>query len=128
MFIESVINKVKIEKSILLRELKANLENHTVEIEELRVARRDEIEERLQDVLQNIEIDVKYQPEAQYHFPYVVDHSADYERAIAMIEMSSDDIIELEEVQFRRLVMDEWEWTSEFKQMAATYSGKVDRK
>ena len=39
------------------------------------------------------------------------DHTADYDRALKMLSLSVDDVIELDDHQFRCLVDDEWEWT-----------------
>jgi len=44
------------------------------------------------------------------HMPCPEDHTQDYARAIAMLEMTEQDIIELDEGDFAKLVQDEWDW------------------
>ena len=41
-----------------------------------------------------------------------LDHSSDYERAIAMLEWEVEDKIVLEQYEFAQLVLDDWQWKS----------------
>ena len=45
----------------------------------------------------------------------------DYTRAIRMLELSVDTVIELEDDVFNQLVLDEWAWKRVFSAMSATY-------
>jgi hypothetical protein len=40
-----------------------------------------------------------------------VDHTADYDRVLAMLEMSVDDTITLNSQEFNQYVRDNWEWS-----------------
>ena len=44
-----------------------------------------------------------------------------YTRAIRMLELSVDDVIELEEHIFNQLVLDEWSWKMNFTASGALY-------
>jgi hypothetical protein len=44
-----------------------------------------------------------------------------YIRAIRMLKLSVDDVIELQEDEFNQLVLDEWAWKRVFSNMRATY-------
>lgn len=44
-----------------------------------------------------------------------------YTQAIAMLEMSVDDVIELEAMIFNQLVLDKWDWKSRFAESAMLY-------
>lgn len=44
-----------------------------------------------------------------------------YKRAIRMLELSIDDVIEVEEDVFNQLVLDEWHWTHNFITSNAMY-------
>jgi len=44
-----------------------------------------------------------------------------YNRAIRMLELSVDDVIELEEDIFNQLVLDEWTWKHQFVASGALY-------
>ena len=48
-------------------------------------------------------------------------YETDYDRAIRMLELSVEDVIELEETIFNQLVLDEWTWKNAFATSAALY-------
>jgi len=43
--------------------------------------------------------------------PEPVDHTKDYDRVVAMLEMSVDAIIELSSQEFEEYVLDNWNWS-----------------
>lgn len=50
-----------------------------------------------------------------------VSYAESYSRAIRMLELSVDDIIELDDAKFAQLVQDEWQWKHEFQVASALY-------
>lgn len=58
--------------------------------------------------------------------PEPEDHTADYDRIIRMLEMSVDDEIELDEGDFSRYVMDQWEWARSFASNTMMYVAAAD--
>ena len=50
-----------------------------------------------------------------------VSYEDSYTRAIRMLELSVDDVIELEEDIFNQLVLDEWTWKHQFAVSSALY-------
>lgn len=44
-----------------------------------------------------------------------------YNRAIRMLELSVDDVVELEDDVFNQLVLDEWQWKASFTASSASY-------
>jgi hypothetical protein len=50
-----------------------------------------------------------------------VSYEDSYNRAIRMMELSVDDIIELEDQIFNQLVLDEWSWKNQFTATSALY-------
>lgn len=50
-------------------------------------------------------------------------YEKEYGRAIRMLELSVDDVIEIEEHTFYQLVLDEWAWKQQFVAMSASYKG-----
>ena len=44
-----------------------------------------------------------------------------YTRAIRMLELSIDDVIELDDTTFNQLVLDEWNWKSNFQLSGSLY-------
>ena len=55
--------------------------------------------------------------------PVPEDHTKDYDRAIKMLEMSVDDVIEMDEDSFTQFVMDDWHWKRNFLVSNSAYSG-----
>jgi 5-methylcytosine-specific restriction endonuclease McrBC regulatory subunit McrC len=54
--------------------------------------------------------------------PVPQDHSRDYDRVIAMIEKTEDEVVELEEHEFAQYVLDDWAWQREFLATNSAYS------
>lgn len=50
-----------------------------------------------------------------------VSYADSYGRAIRMLELSVDDVIELEDDVFNQLVLDEWHWKTAFVASSALY-------
>ena len=48
-------------------------------------------------------------------------YEKEYGRAIRMLELSVEDVIEVEELIFNQLVLDEWSWKQAFAAMSASY-------
>jgi hypothetical protein len=56
------------------------------------------------------------------NLPYPEDHTVDYDRVIAMLDMSVADIIEIDETTFAAYVMDDWTWKRAFLTSNSAYS------
>lgn len=125
MFNQSLIDKVKISKNDLLEKLRDNKAAHIVEVSNLLEARRVQILEDFEIIIENIARKADYQPPEHMSYPKPEDHSADYDVAISMVEMEVDDTITLAQDQFKRVVMDQWEWRAELDLANATYGGKL---
>lgn len=59
--------------------------------------------------------------------PEPTDHTRDYDRVCAMIELTEDDIIELEEHEFGQYVLDDWSWKQQFLTANSSYSETAAR-
>ena len=66
---------------------------------------------------ENIELRFDYDKPPQ-------DHTADYDAALKMMEMSVDEVIEVAEHEFRQLVLDDWEWQKTWKIMNLKYTSR----
>lgn len=56
--------------------------------------------------------------------PEPKDHTKDYDAAIKMLELTTEEKIVLTEYQFRQLVMDEWDWKEAFVNTTSMYNKK----
>lgn len=102
------MSNVKIKKQKLLDTVKTNLEQHKSYVAEATQDRRDALLQYLTEELLLMTNSPDFQPDSLKHFPAPMDNSSEYEKAICMIEMTEDEIIELDERQFDKLVMDNW--------------------
>ncbi|MBO9492129.1 hypothetical protein J7384_17335 [Endozoicomonas sp. G2_1] len=118
---ENLINNVKINKDDLLCCLKSNLEKHIEDLNSALDARRKDFSEQVSVYANLIDSNATYQPPENIGLPIPTSHVADYERAIKMVELTVDPIIELSEAQFDKLVMDNWHWKNEFLRTTSVY-------
>ena len=122
---------VNIEKNKLLEKVKENLEKH---IKEYNEAVEDYIAVVQEICVENVKIakrNLKVSKEmncvnGDFNLPKMfpsipVSYENEYNRAIAMLEMSADEIIELESEVFNQLVLDEWEWKRNFEMTNTLY-------
>lgn len=78
-----------------------------------------ELERRLEDVRQGRQIDQRFS------LPEPEDHTDDYDRVLTMARMSIDEVIELDEEEFARYVMDQWSWKHNFTRTATMYTRRL---
>lgn len=116
-----LLDGVKIDRNELLKVLKENKEKHVIDVAEAMALRRDEIISYFTDSLERMNRDSTWNPKEKINFPMPADHSADYEKAIRMVTMTQETIIELDENQFDKLVMDNWDWKQELISTSAIY-------
>lgn len=115
------MESIKVKKEELLNVLRENRTKHRQIFEEAIEGYRKtviaEFERRLDDAKAGRKIDIRFT------LPQPVDQTKDYDRAIGMLEMTIDDVIHLEEIEYRQYVMDDWSWKQSFLTSNSTYSG-----
>lgn len=121
-----LLNDTKIKKEELLIAVRSNLEQHKKDVQEALELRRSEMLDYYKMKIHHIENDPSYQPKENENFPMPQDNSSDYEKAICMLEMTQDKIIELNEDQFDKLVMDNWHWKNVLKATSAMYGKSIN--
>lgn len=120
---------IKVKKTDLLVKLRENLKEHQAIFDEAVVGYKSRAVELLEDHIARI----KRGKLERVHvmLPVPENHKSDYERVIAMLEMSVDDTIEIPESEFQAYVMDDWAWKQQFLTASAEYSsmarGKLDQ-
>ena len=116
------MRKVNIEKQELLDIVRENKQKHVEDFKEsvtdykkaalliakdnLALVKTGKVEEIVK---------VKHMP------PKPVSFEHDYDRAIRMLELSIDNVIELEQDIFNQLVLDEWTWKTTFTSNSTLY-------
>lgn len=116
------MKKVNIVRTELLKVVRSNRETHVSEYAEASANYRDKVlealDERRADIRNGGKIDTYFQlPEPQ-------DHTEEYDRVIRMLEMSSDETIELDAHEFDMYVRDSWAWSHAAKLINASYTSR----
>lgn len=119
-----LMNGVRIKRDELLGVLKANLTKHKEDVSEANELRDAEVLEYFSSEVTKMTGDEHYAVKESFSFRKPVDSSKDYEKAIRMASMTQDDIIELSESQFDKLVMDNWQWKETLISTSSLY-GKL---
>ena len=114
------MNSIKVKKSELLDVLKKNRGNHRIIFLEASEGYRAAAIEELDKMLADAKAGRKIRRSLTLVEPQ--DQTRDYDRAIRMLEMSTDDVIELEEHDFAQYVLDDWSWKRQFLLSNSTYS------
>lgn len=115
------MENIKVKKEDLLKVLRDNRAKHRQIYEEAIEGYRKtvitEFERRLEDAKAGRKIDIRFS------LPQPQDQTKDYDRAIGMLEMTIEDVIQLQEHEYQQYVMDDWSWKQNFLTSNSTYSG-----
>jgi hypothetical protein len=116
------LHTIKVRKVELLEKLVANRATHRAMFLDAQTGFRkvviQELDRRLKDARANRTINIVFA------MPAPVDQTAEYDRAIKMLEMSVDDVLELDEDEFSHFVLDEWRWKQQVYATNSMYAGK----
>lgn len=109
---------VKLNKTELLGIVRANKEKH---IKEYKEALQDFKLAVIKVCNENMELAEAGKVELKAMPPKPYSYEDSYTRAIRMLELSIDDVIEIDEHTFNQLVLDEWQWKQAFSTSNSTY-------
>jgi hypothetical protein len=118
----NVMNSVKMNRLELLKIVKENATKHVADYDEavadykLAVVKLAKANLKLANTAELDQIrKIKSVPQAPANY------ADNYSRAIRMLELSVEEIIEVEEHIFNQLVLDEWGWKQQFVAQSALY-------
>ena len=111
---------VKINKTELLESVKKNLETHKSDYEESVDGYYVELLKKLKSKVKAVKAREKI--DMIIHLVKPENHSKEYERVIKMLEMTTEDEIELTVREFDNYVMDNWGWSDDFGTTKMMYS------
>lgn len=118
----NVMKTVKLNKAELLDIVRANKEKHIAEYAESVDDYKAAAVKLAKDNLKLANTGALDRIGAMNSMPSApVSYEDSYSRAIRMLELSVDDVIELEEQIFNQLVLDEWTWKRQFVASASLY-------
>lgn len=114
------MNSINVKKIDLLTTLRENREKHRTIFLEATEGYREAAIKELDAMLEDAKAGRKIRRSLTLVEPQ--DQTRDYDRAIRMLEMSQDDVIELEEHDFAQYVLDDWAWKRQFLLSNSAYS------
>lgn len=114
------MNVTRVKKTELMEKLLANRSEHRAIFEEALEGFRTQVIQEAERIIREAKAGKRFNHKISLVQP--IDQTREYDRAIKMIEMSVDEIIELDEHKFQCLVMDDWSWKSNFLASNAGYS------
>jgi pyruvate-formate lyase-activating enzyme len=120
------MNTVTVKRTDLIGRIKRNRDEHHMQFEKAQEGFRARVIEELDAMLaaarrgDQLRTSVKLVPPEN--------HTADYDRALDMLTMSTDEEIEIDTMTFAQLVRNEWAWFSRASHVNTMYAtgGKVD--
>lgn len=119
------MDKIKYSKKVLLKTLEENKQNHIHNYEVAWAVFAKEYREKLQEMVDKTKsIPVGCAPIMRVNLAIPQSNEDDYDRAIRMIELSSQDEFDLDEQEVRRYLMDDWSWSAAFASNTLSYSNK----
>lgn len=115
-----MLNQVKVERDRLLSTLQENrakhVEEYTTAVEQYRVEAEKALRKRALEVRDGKTL------KTAIDLPEPRSFEEEYDRAIAMVEWSTEPQIELDEQDFRAFVLDEWNWRGHFAATTSLYN------
>lgn len=119
------MRKIRIEVSRLKAVLEENREKHRGIFEQAMVGYREGAIKELDRMIKDAREGRKIKRALSLVQP--VDQTADYDRALRMLELTADEVVELEEHEFDCYVMDRWHWRNQFLSSNSAYVAGLDR-
>ncbi len=124
------MKRVKVKKQELLAKVMANREIHVKEYKEACLGYREQAIKRIDEVMDRLKRQVSALKEGEaialaavrFDLPVPESHKDDYDQVIAMLNMSVDDEIELDDEGFSQYVMDHWKWRQGWEVTKMSYA------
>lgn len=114
------MRSVKIAKAELLAVIEKNRDAHRKIFLEAQVTYREQAIKELDAMLEEAKNGKRIRREVTLEEP--IDQTREYDSAILMLKMSTDDIIELTHMEFQQFVEDRWTWKQAFLHSNRKYS------
>lgn len=113
------MNSVTVNRKVLLEKLKTNRAAHRDLFLKAQVGYREQVIKELDRMLADARTGGVIQRVVSLPEPH--DHTDDYDNAIAMLEMSVDEQLEITAHEFNMYVMDKWGWKAASDTVSAMY-------
>lgn len=112
--------KVTVESAWLLETVTKNMQEHTAIYEKAFARYRDALLDFTEKELEKFRTN-KSNTVSWFNGPRPTDHTADYDVVIQMLQEGTDNTLTLTASDFRRFVLDRWDWTDAFVSTSNAY-------
>ena len=119
------LDTIRVKRETALTKIKENADIHWADYKEALAGYKLKLKEHFEQcgLVLNMSMDkaedvphFKQMPRAPQH------HSEEYKKFIQMLEWSEDEYIYLEQDEFQKLIMDEWDWSAAWNHTKVLYS------
>lgn len=114
------MDTTKVKRDVLLGIVTTNRDAHRDLFLKAQEGFRVQVVKRLDEMLADARAGRRYDLSVNMAPP--VDQTKDYGRVIRQLELSVDEVIELDETQFANYVMDDWNWSQNVRHLNSTYA------
>lgn len=114
------MQKTFVSKDQLVSKLKDNRDNHRQVYDAAIEGYRTAAIGRLNTMVD--ELKAGKLPQLYVRLPIPEDHTDEYDALISMLEMSTEDSVEIDLADYRAYVLDDWGWKKEFISTASNYT------
>jgi hypothetical protein len=114
------MKSVNVKKTDLLDKIKENRAMHRAIFEKALKGYRKAVVAELEFMLDEARKGRRIKRQIELIEP--MDQTREYDRVVRMLEMSTDDIIELSQQDFAQYVMDDWAWKQQFLSTTLPYT------
>ena len=115
--------KFTFKKEEVLNKLRENREEHISLVQKAQKGHREKFKEMLLERIEQIDAGEPVSTQFDLYVPE--NHVTDYDRVIEMLEMATEDEIELDDVQFQAYVRGKWSWEHHWLAANSVYSREV---
>lgn len=114
------MQSIKVERNALITRIQQNREQHRILFVAAEEAFRARVIEELEEMLR----DARAGGELWTHVDLVPpsNHTEEYDAVLDMLQMSVEDVIVLNETEYRQLVLNKWAWFSSVTAINTTYA------
>ena len=113
---------IRVNKGELISILTTNMGQHSTTVAKAEEIFRERVQEKLDEALKAVKKGKPIGRDVLFiALPVPENHRADYERVLSMLSLSLDDEVKLGEADYRRYVLDEWEWQGSFATNTTSY-------
>ena len=117
------MKSINVKRTDLIAKVEENRAKHIEEFDAAFKAWRDEQASKLDAASIKLSNSPAEFNLLHYALQQPTSHVADYDRALEMLRMSVDDVIAIDNAEFRQLACDEWSWQQSFKAVTTSYLG-----